>query len=301
MLVTASAWARVGVASVTDGEPLGQSPSETDRVLRVGIDMQANERVSTQTNDRAHLVFLDGTSLTIGPDSVVVLDKYVYDADRKQGEMTLNATRGVFRFVGGAISKSTEVTIKTPSATIGVRGGIVAFTVNETGTMANFLNGDAMRVTSRGSTQTATRNGSQIAVPAGGFARPPNVVGAGGLPGNQPLEHSAAMAVQQRNQMALSQTILQNATASSNDPTPTARAPSSNDTSNTSSGSGTPSTASSIDEALKQSDLGKHNSHLTPSEARIAYKFQPRAGNGRPSRAKRHCRRTRRCSGRRRS
>ena len=52
---------QVGVTSATDGDPLGKPPSENERVLRIGIDVQANEVVTTHDNDRAHLVFLDGT------------------------------------------------------------------------------------------------------------------------------------------------------------------------------------------------------------------------------------------------
>ena len=139
-LAAGPAWARVGVTSVTDGAPLGQPPAEAERVLRVGIDVQANERITTRATDRAHVVFLDGTALTIGPNSVLVIDKYVYDPNRKAGDIALNVTRGTFRFVGGAISKNNEVTIKTPSATIGIRGGIVTFSVSDSGaTTANFL------------------------------------------------------------------------------------------------------------------------------------------------------------------
>ena len=101
-LAAAPASARVGVTSVTDGEPVGLPPAGTERVLRVGIDVQANERVTTKADDRAHVVFLDGTALTVGPNSVLVIDKYVYDPDRKAGEMALSTTKGVFRFVGGS-------------------------------------------------------------------------------------------------------------------------------------------------------------------------------------------------------
>jgi len=64
---------------------MGLPPGGTQRVLRVGIDMNADEKVTTKADDRAHLVFLDGTSLTIGPDSEVVIDKYVYDPEKKTG------------------------------------------------------------------------------------------------------------------------------------------------------------------------------------------------------------------------
>ena len=167
-LAAAPAAARVGVTSVADGEPLGQPPAEAERILRVGIDVQASERVTTRANDRAHVVFLDGTALTVGPNSVLVIDKYVYDPNRKTGEMALSTTKGVFRFVGGSISKNSEVVVTTPSATIGIRGGIATIEVADGGaTRATFLYGDSLRVTNQGVTQTATRNGSQITASAG--------------------------------------------------------------------------------------------------------------------------------------
>lgn len=196
-LVAGPAWARVGVTSVTDGDPLGQPPAEAERVLRVGIDVQANERITTKGADRAHVVFLDGTALTIGPNSVLVIDKYVYDPNRKAGDIALNVTRGTFRFVGGAISKNNEVTIKTPSATIGIRGGIVTFSVNDSGaTTANFLYGDSMRVTALGVTQMATRNGSEITVPVGAPPTPPTLIPLSRMIGERPFEQNKPGPVQ---------------------------------------------------------------------------------------------------------
>ena len=130
-MTNGAAWARVGVTSVVGGEPHGKPPSEAERVLHIGNDMSANEVITTRSGDRAHIVFLDGSTLTVGPDSVITLDKFVYDPEKKTGEMALNASRGVFRFVGGAISKNSEVVVKTPSATMGIRGGIATFSVSQ--------------------------------------------------------------------------------------------------------------------------------------------------------------------------
>jgi hypothetical protein len=115
---------RVGVTSATDGDPLGKPPTENERVLRIGIDVQANEIVTTHANDRAHLVFLDGTSLTVGPNARLTIDKFVYDPNSKTGDLAITATQGVFRLVGGKISKNNPIIINTPASTIGIRGGI---------------------------------------------------------------------------------------------------------------------------------------------------------------------------------
>ena len=91
LLTATEAVANVGVISVAEGEPLGKPPAEAERILRLGIDVQTGETITTQANDRTHVVFLDGTSLTVGPNARLVIDKFVYDPNTKTGEMSLNA------------------------------------------------------------------------------------------------------------------------------------------------------------------------------------------------------------------
>jgi hypothetical protein len=168
VLATAPARSQsIGVTSATTGEPLGKPPAELERVLRVGIDLQAGELVTTGAEDRAHLLFLDGTALTVGPQARLTLDHFVYDNDRRLGALSLTAAQGVFRLVGGRISKSVPITVDTPSGTIGIRGGIMLFKVEPTETTATFLFGNQMTMTSRGQTQTVTTPGWQISTLAG--------------------------------------------------------------------------------------------------------------------------------------
>jgi hypothetical protein len=149
----------VGVTSAAVGDPLGKPPLEIERILHVGVDVKANELITTGSADRAQLVFLDGTALSVGPEAQLVIDNFVYDSDRKLGELTLSATRGVFRFVGGNISKMKAVTITTPSSAIAIRGGIMMVAVEPAETRATFLFGYTMTVTGGGKSQVVTRPG----------------------------------------------------------------------------------------------------------------------------------------------
>jgi hypothetical protein len=175
---------QVGVTSAAVGEPRGTPPAQNERILRVGIDMNANERIVTRANDRAHLVFLDGSALTIGPNSDMVIDRFVYDADRKTGDLAMSATRGVFRFVGGAISKKSAVTVATPSGSIGIRGGIMTIAIGGDGSaIVTFLYGQSLTVSGAGGTSVAVRAGSQILLPYNGPPQPPIVLPPGALQG----------------------------------------------------------------------------------------------------------------------
>jgi hypothetical protein len=178
---TAAAQSKVGVTSATDGDPLGKPPAQAERILKIGIDVQANEVVTTHANDRAHLVFLDGSSLTVGPNARLTVDKFVYDPNSKTGELALTATQGVFRLVGGKISKTNPITINTPSGTIGIRGGITIFNVSNSRTVANFIFGHNLTMSSQGVSQNVTRAGSFVIANAGATPSPPSLLPPGGL------------------------------------------------------------------------------------------------------------------------
>lgn len=168
-LLPAAAGAKVGVTSAADGDPRGKPPAEAERVLRVGVDVQANEVITTQANDRAHLMFLDGTSLSVGPNAQLTIDKFVYDPSTKTGDLAINASKGVFRLVGGKISKTNAITVTTPSSTIGIRGGISIFNVDLQQTMSIFVFGISMTVSAGGKLEMVTRPGFQVTTFFGGL------------------------------------------------------------------------------------------------------------------------------------
>lgn len=177
----ADAQSRVGVTQATEGDPLGRPPGGTERILRVGTDVQANEAIITASNDRAHLIFLDGTTLTVGSNAQLLIDKFVYDPNTQKGELAINATKGVMRVIGGRISKTTPITVNTPSSTIGIRGGIMIVGVEPTQTTSIFVYGDSMTVTAAGQTQTVTVPGLQVATNQGSPPGAPTVVVQGSL------------------------------------------------------------------------------------------------------------------------
>lgn len=158
----AMAQSRVGVTSGTSGDPLGKPPAEAERVLRVGVDVKANEAITTGAADRAHLLFLDGSSLTVGPQAHLTIDKFIYDPATKTGDLAVHVGEGVFRFVGGRISKSRPVSVVTPSASLTIRGGIMLIDVQPTKTVATFVFGVEMTVIANGVKQTVNRPGWQV-------------------------------------------------------------------------------------------------------------------------------------------
>ena len=156
---------KIGVTAVVNPNATGKTPSQSRRTLLVGSDVFSQENVITTENGQAQMLFLDESALTIGPNSEVVLDEFVYDPNTKTGKLVLTATKGLFRLVGGRINKTNPVILKTPTATIGIRGGIAMINAADGGaTTSTFLFGDQMDVTSGGVTKSATRPGFTITV-----------------------------------------------------------------------------------------------------------------------------------------
>lgn len=115
----AAAATDIGVASAVKNDVRGGSGP-----LGVGGKVFQNEIITTGAESLAQLLFLDQTSLSVGPKSQVTLDKFVFNPSRTAGSVVFTATRGAFRFITGA-QNPRNYTINTPVATIGVRGTIV--------------------------------------------------------------------------------------------------------------------------------------------------------------------------------
>jgi hypothetical protein len=94
------------------------------RVLDLGAPIIHNEHLQTSAAGSLQVVFLDKTTLSIGPSSELTVDSFVYDPQRQSGKMALTLGKGVLRVVGGNVTHTGGATVTTPAATIGIRGGI---------------------------------------------------------------------------------------------------------------------------------------------------------------------------------
>ncbi len=123
----------VGTAAAVNPATEGALGNAT-RTLKLGSEIISNETVRTSASGSTQIMFVDKTTLTIGPSSSVKIDNYVFNPAANTGEATLTFGKGIMRFVGGEISHNDRVIIKTPTATIGVRGGTVTIAHGPDGT-----------------------------------------------------------------------------------------------------------------------------------------------------------------------
>ena len=112
--------------------------------------------VRTGVSGKAQLLFADRTNLSIAPVTEIRLDKFVYDPSAGSGGVVeLVANSGSFRFITG-VQAHEAYSIKTPFATMGVRGTEFIAVITSQGLEIQVLSGSVVVTTISGQQITLT-------------------------------------------------------------------------------------------------------------------------------------------------
>ncbi len=134
----------VGLAALIFAVPLAAEAVGVTAVVRNNVQLSTAARPTLHTaavretvstgNDivtggqsMAQLLLLDRTSFTVGANSKVRIDRFVFDSRARQSAVSATVAKGAFRFMSGStLNKGKERSaINTPVASIGIRGTIV--------------------------------------------------------------------------------------------------------------------------------------------------------------------------------
>ncbi len=145
LLYAAPAMAEPEVGSVAQRDFLGATgtrESGEQHDLYFNQQVYTNELVETGARATTNLLFLDRTSLYVGAQSQVRLDKFIYDPEQRLGDVAISFGKGAFRFVTGEIENKDNVTLKTPTATMTIRGTeLLIFVLSDGTSEVNVLSG----------------------------------------------------------------------------------------------------------------------------------------------------------------
>ena len=134
----------IGITAVAVNNVLGTIQTET-RTIKVSDGVFEREIIETDSNSSTQFLFLDETILTIGPESRLVLDEMVYNANASKGKVIITAAKGLFTFVSGSLVSESYL-IRTPTSTIGVRGTKFDLFVSRNGSSTVILRSGAVDV-----------------------------------------------------------------------------------------------------------------------------------------------------------
>ena len=119
---------------------IDRKDGEKDIKVEKDLDVFSYDTVKTGKGQVA-IEFLDETRVDLTQNSKLIIDEFVYDPNAKTGKLSLKATLGTVRYASGQIAKNSaqNISIKTPTATVSVRGTDFAMTIDEIGSSTIIL------------------------------------------------------------------------------------------------------------------------------------------------------------------
>ena len=157
-------------------------PGAPTRVIEIGTAVVENQKIQTTATGSVQVLLIDKTTLNVGPNSTLVIDRFVYDPATTKGELALSLANGVMRVVGGVATHSEGATIRTPVAAIGLRDGIAIISHSGANGTHAILSFGRMSVTSLCGAANCTPTTVDVSRPGysvivAGFNQPPSSPG----------------------------------------------------------------------------------------------------------------------------
>jgi len=169
----------VGNVGAVNQAAKGIPPGAGAHMLSLGGGVVDKERIETGADGKAQIVFTDKSTMSVGAGSSVTINHFVYDGHRGAGKQSVSIAKGALRFIGGSVSHEQGAGIKTPQASITVRGGMVEVTVGHACPSGGgsceeivLLNGVASITTPAGTTEL-TRPGYSVTIDEEGHVSDP--------------------------------------------------------------------------------------------------------------------------------
>ena len=124
--------------------------------------IQSNDEAITK-NGRMAITFLDNSVVKLTEFSELIIDEYIYDPDPSKAKMALTFGLGTARFITGNLNRidKQNITLKTPTANIAIRGTDFTATVDELGRSLIILLPDALGLSS-GEIEVVTAMGTVL-------------------------------------------------------------------------------------------------------------------------------------------
>src|ERR1044072_9297845 len=86
---------QVGVAAAVNPDAFSSLNGAPQSQLNIGKSIFDNERINTTGSGLVQVLLVDGSTFTVGPGSDLVIDKFVYNPNKKSGEIAASLIKGV--------------------------------------------------------------------------------------------------------------------------------------------------------------------------------------------------------------
>ena len=106
------------------GAAVGEIKNQNNEILQNGSKIFFGDTIVSKKNANAQILFIDQTVLTLGEDTEMTIDEFIYDPKNNEGSFVSSVKSGTVKFITGQISKNNpeDLEVKVPAGTLGARG-----------------------------------------------------------------------------------------------------------------------------------------------------------------------------------
>jgi hypothetical protein len=164
LIATGPAFAQqVGTATAVNPITESTLPGGSTNKLAVGARVMHNERIHTLPSGSTQVLFFDKSTLNVAPNTNLLIDEFVYDPASSSGHMLTHLSWGTLQYIGGKLSHQGAVTVNTPAAAVGIRGGTATIEHGAHGTQIINQYG-TLTITNGAGTMVVTRPGFVVTI-----------------------------------------------------------------------------------------------------------------------------------------
>ena len=115
--------AEIGQVKVAKGQVDVERNGQT-MPAKVGMRLETADVLKTGADGSVGITMADNSVLSAGPNSILSLERFDYDPTTNQGRFDTQLQKGSLSVISGRMAKQSPdaMTVRTPSAILGVRG-----------------------------------------------------------------------------------------------------------------------------------------------------------------------------------
>jgi len=115
-----------GIVTAVNPRAISQAPHGPIKQLFIGHHVVPEEKLTTLNKGRVQLLFADQSALTMGENTELAIEGFVFDAKTGAGQITATIAAGLVHYVGSKMNQKGSAEFLTPSGTITIAGDGVA-------------------------------------------------------------------------------------------------------------------------------------------------------------------------------
>lgn len=106
------------------GVAVGEINNQNNEKLLNGSKIYYGDTIIVNKQSNAQLLFLDQTVITVGEESELTVDEFIYDPETNEGKFVSSINSGTVKVITGEISKNNpdNLEVNVTTGTIGARG-----------------------------------------------------------------------------------------------------------------------------------------------------------------------------------